>query len=180
MIDKFGLAIITVFGIGHLKHAPGTAVSFVTTLIYCLLFTLKVSFIIPVITFICLFILSIFLIKKLSKNFKKKDPPEIVIDEFIGISVPILLYYFLISENPFDLIPIGVSLNKIFYLYSFMIFVFFRLFDIFKPFPINKVDKNLKNEFGIVLDDVLAGIYTWLTIEFIDFFFMEQLIEIIN
>ena len=42
-------------------------------------------------------------------------------------------------------------------------FLLFRLFDILKPFPINLIDKKLKNGFGVVLDDVLAGIFTAIT-----------------
>ena len=47
-----------------------------------------------------------------------------------------------------------------FIIYTFISFVLFRLFDITKPYPINIVDRNMKNGFGVMLDDVIAGIYS--------------------
>ena len=77
-----------------------------------------------------------------------------VIDEFIGQSIPI--YLFEVSH--------GLSKSSqaiLFYLY---IFILFRFFDIKKPFPVNFFDKKFKNSFGVILDDVLAGFYVVLTL----------------
>ena len=98
MIDKFGKAILTMFGVGYFKYAPGTAASFLTCIIFYLLYTS--SFYIgqgpAVIVCILLIILvySIIIIYKLSYLFKKKDPEEIVVDEFIGQSIPLTVYFF--------------------------------------------------------------------------------------
>jgi phosphatidylglycerophosphatase A len=86
-----------------------------------------------------------------NKNlFTKVDAKEIVIDEFIGQSIPVLTIYYFIEKN--NLIH--------FILYTFVSFVLFRIFDIWKPYPINKIDKNMKNGFGVVFDDVVAGVYS--------------------
>ena len=151
MIDKIGLALLTMFGIGHIKYAPGTVASFVTCLIYYFLIPIKINFIYLLIIFLILLIYSIVLIDKLSHHFKEKDPKEIVIDEFMGQSVPLILMseYIISSKN---LLPI------------FLAFFLFRFFDILKPFPINIIDKKMKNGLGVMLDDIIAGIYTSITI----------------
>ena len=151
MIDKIGLALLTLFGIGHIKYAPGTVASFVTCLIYYPLILIKINFIYLLIIFLILLIYSIILIDKLSHHFKEKDPKEIVIDEFIGQSIPLIFMseYIISSKNPF---------------LFFLAFFLFRFFDILKPFPINIIDKKMKNGLGVVLDDIIAGIYTSITI----------------
>ena len=151
MIDKIGLALLTLFGIGHIKYAPGTVASFVTCLIYYPLILIKINFIYLLIIFLILLIYSIILIDKLSHHFKEKDPKEIVIDEFIGQSIPLIFMseYIISSKNP---LPI------------FLAFFLFRFFDILKPFPINIIDKKMKNGLCVVLDDIIAGIYTSITI----------------
>ena len=80
---------------------------------------------------------------------------KIVVDEFIGQSIPIYLYEIShgLAKNPKE--------STLFYLY---IFILFRFFDIKKPFPINYVDKKFKNSFGVVMDDVIAGFYVVLTL----------------
>jgi len=77
--------------------------------------------------------------------FFSKDPKEIVIDEFLGQSIPLLLC--------------GKEIFLI--LLSFLIF---RAFDILKPWPCNYFDQKHKNAFGVILDDVIAGFYTFLII----------------
>ncbi|MGA0213324.1 MAG: phosphatidylglycerophosphatase A, partial [Pelagibacteraceae bacterium] len=59
-----------------------------------------------------------------------------------------------------------------FILYTFSVFFLFRLFDIFKPYPINIIDKKIKNGFGVMLDDVLAGIYS-VIVFFLIFIFLN-------
>ena len=151
MIDKIGLALLTLFGIGHIKYAPGTVASFVTCLIYYPLILIKINFIYLLIIFLILLIYSIIIIDKLSHHFKEIDPKEIVIDEFIGQSIPLIFMseYIISSKNP---------------LLFFLAFFLFRFFDILKPFPINIIDKKMKNGLGVVLDDIIAGIYTSITI----------------
>ena len=98
---------------------------------------------------------------KFAKLFKKKDPKEIVIDEFIGQSIPLTFYFF----QGF----ISIKELTFFKGYSFegwiiISFILFRFFDIVKPFPINIVDKKMKNGLGVMLDDIIAGIYSAITI----------------
>ena len=145
MIDKFGKAILTMFGVGYFKYAPGTAASFLTCIIFYLLYSS--SFYIgkgaAVIVCILLIILvySIIIIDKLSYIFKKKDPKEIVIDEFIGQSIPLTLYFF----HRF------LSIEEVYFFFGWpflgwiiISFILFRFFDIVKPFPLNIVDKKMK------------------------------------
>ena len=159
MINSFGILILTMFGIGRSKFAPGTLASLVTCLIYFPIFIYKPNFLILIITFAIFSIYSIVLIDQLQNKFKKKDPREIVVDEFIGQSIPILTMYVTIN--------ITGAIGKDWYDYldflsvSFLsFFLLFRFFDIIKPFPINLIDKKMKNGFGVVLDDVLAGIFS--------------------
>ena len=91
---------------------------------------------------------------KLKKN---KDPKEIVIDEFIGQSIPIYLYE--ISHGT------EKSFEDPFYFYVIM-FMAFRVFDIIKPFPVSYFDKNFKNSFGVIMDDIVAGLYVVLFLIF--------------
>ena len=80
----------------------------------------------------------------------EKDPNEIVIDEFIGQSIPICLYE-IAHEASKD-----TSQVLTFY---FIMFILFRIFDIAKPYPVSYYDKNFKNSFGVIMDDVCAGLY---------------------
>ena len=89
-------------------------------------------------------------INNILKGCDEQDPPSIVIDEVVGMWISCIFI-----NN--DLIMILVA------------FSLFRLFDIFKPFPIGLVDRNFKNAFGIIFDDILAGIYCILCAYFITF-----------
>jgi len=150
MIKKFNIGLLVMFGLGYSKFMPGTIASFVTLLIYNFLFILQINIFFLLILFLVVLIYSTFIIDKLSNNFSSIDAKEIVIDEFIGQSIPILSIYFMIEPN--NLIE--------FILLTLISFVIFRIFDIFKPFPINLVDKKIKNGFGVIFDDILAGVIT--------------------
>ena len=172
MIEKFGLALLTMFGIGRIKYAPGTVASFFTCLIYYTFFYrytydpdgisfLWDNYIYLIFIYLILFIYSIILIDKLSHLFKKKDPKEIVIDEFCGQSIP-LFFYFLIAKFQWITKRGRVDYDSFLEnpeLWIFLSFILFRIFDIFKPYPINIIDKKVKNGLGIMLDDIVAGIY---------------------
>ena len=117
--------------------------------------TANLSNLIIFLILLIIFIYSFYAVSEYIKKFEDKDPKEVVIDEFIGQSIPIYLYQ--ISHN--------TSKNSqeaiLFYLY---IFILFRFFDIKKPFPINFFDKKFKNSFGVIFDDVIAGLYVVLTL----------------
>ena len=138
------------FGIGNSAFAPGTVASFITCLIYIILFYFKVNIFFLLIINLVIFIVSIYLIDSLKNFFSNIDAKEIVIDEFIGQSIPILSFYgFLEKEN-----------INMFIIVVFASFILFRIFDIFKPYPINLIDQKLKNGFGVMLDDIIAGIFS--------------------
>ena len=101
------------------------------------------------------FLISFYAVNVFIKDLTNKDPKEIVIDEFIGQSIPICLYE--VAHN----IPKDNEDALKFYL---IMFVLFRLFDIAKPFPVSYYDKNFKNSFGVIMDDVCAGLYVVLVL----------------
>ena len=138
------------FGLGNSRYAPGTVASFVTCLIYIVLFNYRVNILILIGLVSLIFLYSIFILDELKNSFSEIDAKEIVIDEFVGQSIPLLSIYNLGLFN---------NINN-FILYALSVFFLFRLFDIFKPYPINIIDKKIKNGFGVMLDDVLAGIYS--------------------
>ena len=139
------------FGIGGISKIPGSIASLVTILFLLLLFQyLKISASFFLILLLIIFIISIFSINKFIENKDNKDPREIVIDEFIGQSIPICLYE--IGH------PNTNSLSETVTIY-FVMFILFRIFDITKPYPVSYYDKNFKNGFGVVMDDICAGLY---------------------
>ena len=164
MIKKFGLSILTLFGVGYFKYAPGTAASFVTCIIYYILWIAEFSLHNHKIYLVCFLIIiliySILIIDKLSQFFKKKDPKEIVIDEFVGQCIPLVAFLF----RPENLSHLGGRANNYILIYILLSFILFRFFDILKPYPINIVDKKMKNGVGVMLDDIIAGIYSTIVI----------------
>ena len=151
MINKIIFLFITMFGIGKIKKIPGSFASLATTLFLFFLFhILNFSPNFFLIFIIVIFFISLYVINIFIKNIKNKDPKEIVIDEFIGQSIPICLYEIAHVE------PVETNQVLLFY---FIMFVLFRIFDIAKPYPVSYYDKNFKNSFGVVMDDVAAGMY---------------------
>jgi len=156
MIKIINYLFVTCFGIGSLRFAPGTIASLVTTtFLFSLFHVMQLSHATILLILLIIFIYSFYAVSEYIKFNKNKDPKEVVIDEFIGQSIPIYLYE--ISHG-----TIKESQEAIlFYLY---IFILFRYFDIKKPFPVNYFDRNFKNSFGVILDDVVAGLYVVLTL----------------
>tara|TARA_B100001029_G_scaffold61068_1_gene49399 strand:+ start:57 stop:566 length:510 start_codon:yes stop_codon:yes gene_type:complete len=153
MIHKFNFNLITLFFFSSsIKKFRGTWASLFTTLfLFLLIHILKIqNFIVLIFLFVILFY-SFYAIKSCLKDFKDEDPQEIVIDEFLGQSIPIILYEFFHSNW-------SNSTTETLQIY-FWFFLLFRLFDGLKPFPIDYIDKNFKNTFGILFDDILAGFY---------------------
>ena len=145
----------TLFGIGYSPIAPGTIGSiFSIFFLYFLIKFLSYSFL--VIIFLIILFTSLKLIEKYSNLLKSHDSSTIVIDEFLGIFLIILFYDYLKFTNDFIMF--------------LLILILFRFFDILKIFPINWVDKNIKNSFGVVLDDLLAGVYSIIVLYSINVF----------
>ena len=161
MIKKLNILILTMLGIGNSKYASGTVASFITCLIYIYFYNLNVNIIFLIFGLVIIAIYSVYSIDAFKNSFLELDAKEIVIDEFIGQSIPVLtIYFFLDSQN------LGF-----FILYTFVSFILFRLFDIWKPYPIGKIDRNIKNGFGVILDDIVAGIYSIIIIIVLFFFY---------
>ena len=138
------------FAIGNSKYAPGTVASFITSLIFIFFYFIQVNILFLILGVSTVFIFSVYSIDRLKNSFSEVDAKEIVIDEFVGQSIPILSIYSFILKNDVGSFIFFVCIS----------FVLFRFFDIIKPYPINKIDKNIKNGFGVMLDDVIAGIYS--------------------
>ena len=94
--------------------------------------------------------ISLYSVNIFIKDLDNKDPKEVVIDEFIGQSIPICLY---------EIGHQGTKETDEILTFYFIMFILFRIFDIVKPFPVSYYDKNFKNSFGVVMDDVCAGLY---------------------
>ena len=161
-MNNFPIQLITMFGIGRISKMPGTIASFVTCIFYylCIIFGVHIKFLLM--AFLVILVSSIIFINKCSSNFTEIDAKEIVIDEFLGQSLPIFLLYHPLQKGD----PVEGAL-----VYLIMCFILFRFFDILKPFPINLVDKKMKNGFGVVLDDLLAGVYVLIAIALFGHFF---------
>ena len=156
MIKTFNSLFVTMFGVGKIKFAPGTFGSLVTTIILFYLFhSVNLSSNIILIGLIIIFIYSFYAISTHIEDSKNKDPGEIIIDEFLGQSIPIYLYE--ISHGT-------AKENNEAIIYYALFFILFRYFDIMKPFPVNFFDKNFKNSFGVIMDDVCAGLYVVITL----------------
>jgi len=142
-MNKINFLFVTLFGIGKIKKIPGTFASLATTLFLFFLFhILKVSPNIFLFAIIIIFFISLYAVSVFIKDLSNKDPKEVVIDEFIGQSIPLCLYEVL-HDIPKDF-------DDALKLYL-IIFLLFRFFDITKPFPANYYDKNFKNSFGVFL-----------------------------
>ena len=156
MIKTLNYLIVTCFGIGSIRFAPGTITSLITTVfLYSLFHIINLPNNTILVTLLIIFIYSFYAVSEYIKFNENKDPKEVVIDEFIGQSIPIYLYE--ISHGTAKDLQEAV----LFYLY---IFILFRFFDIKKPFPINFFDKKFKNSFGVIIDDVVAGLYVVLVL----------------
>ena len=150
-MNNFIFLFVTLFGIGKLKNIPGSYASLTTTVFLFILFhILNFSPNYILITIIIIFLISLYAVNIYIKNFDDKDPKEVVIDEFIGQSIPICLY---------EIAHEGTRETGQILTYYFVMFILFRIFDIAKPYPVNYYDKNFKNSFGVIMDDVCAGLY---------------------
>ena len=156
MIKTLNTLFVTMFGIGKLKPIPGTFGSLATVIIlYFCFHKLEINSNLILLGLIVIFICSFTAVTCHTKNKDNKDPGEIVIDEFIGQSIPIYLYEISHGTNK--------DPNEALIFYA-VCFVLFRYFDIMKPFPVSYFDKKHKNSFGVIMDDVCAGLYVVLSL----------------
>ena len=156
MFKTFNSLFVTMFGLGKVKIIPGTFGSLATIIILYIFFhILNISSNIILLVLVVIFIYSFSAVENHIKDSENKDPGEIIIDEFIGQSIPIYLYE--ISHGT------EKSSDEAIIIYV-ICFILFRFFDIKKPFPVSYFDRNFKNSFGVIMDDVFAGIYVVLSL----------------
>ena len=156
MIKKFNFLFVTMLGLGKVKFIPGTFGSLATIIILYICFhILQINSNLILLGLLIIFLYSFIAITNHTKKIENKDPREIIIDEFIGQSIPIYLYEISHGTNkqPDEAI--------IFYGVCFLLF---RYFDIMKPYPVSYFDKKHKNSFGVIMDDVCAGFYVVLSL----------------
>ncbi len=129
----------TIFKIGNFKYMPGTLGSIIGIIIGLFIKNkLPITFYILIIFLICL--ISIIMINIYqTKVDSKEDRSEIIIDEFIGQQIPLFFI---------ELTTLNI----------FLCFIFFRFFDILKIFPSNYIDRKFKSSYGIIADDLVAGL----------------------
>ena len=150
-MNKINFLFVTLFGIGKIKLIPGSFASLATTLfLFIIFYILNISPNIILIGVIIIFFISLYAVNIFIKELENKDPKEVVIDEFIGQSIPICLYE-IAHETTKEFTQVLT--------FYFIIFILFRIFDIAKPYPVSYYDKNFKNSFGVIMDDVCAGLY---------------------
>tara|TARA_A100001011_G_C14248879_1_gene816924 strand:- start:1000 stop:1506 length:507 start_codon:yes stop_codon:yes gene_type:complete len=156
MIKNFNYLFITFFGIGTIRYAPGTITSLITTiLLFSFFHIINLPIYIFLFFFILIFLYSFYAVANYIREKENKDPKEVVIDEVIGQTIPICLFE----------LAHGIDKNsEETFLYYIYIFILFRFFDIKKPFPVSIFDKKFKNSFGVIIDDVVAGLYVVLTL----------------
>ena len=156
MIKNLNSLFVTMFGLGKVKFIPGTFGSLATVIILYILFHIfDLSSNLILLGLIIIFIYSFSAVANHIKDNDNKDPGEIIIDEFIGQSIPIYLYE--VSHGT------EKSSEEAIIFYT-ICFILFRFFDIKKPFPVSFFDKNFKNSFGVIMDDVCAGFYVVLSL----------------
>ena len=144
--------------IGKIKYAPGSFAS----LVACFLFLILINFFNIVVIFLItliIFLLSFVAINNSFDEFESEDPQEIVIDEVVGQLLPLLA------------IPIYETLYPLPQIYYCVCaFILFRMFDIWKPYPIGYIDSNVKGALGIMLDDICAGFYSIIMLSILLFY----------
>ena len=146
-VSLFHLIIVTGFGSGYSPVAPGTAGAILAVAIWYA-FSLFIPFyLIPAITSVLILLFTILGIRSADavEPVWGEDPSRVVVDEMVGVWIPLL----------------AVPEGNLWYILA--AFVLFRLFDIFKPLGIRKMEK-LKGGLGVMMDDILAGLYSLILI----------------
>lgn len=143
--------VSTFFYAGYVPRIPGTIGALVG-----LLFYLTVSYSLTVIlaSLFVLTVMAVLVIRKAEELYGEKDSRRIVIDEVIGMMIALLF----------------VPLTTVFLISGFILF---RIFDIVKPFPIKRIEK-MESPWGVLLDDVVAGLYANLTVQLIAMFALKR------
>ena len=143
---------VTFFYIGKSPFAPGTLGSLVGVALWYYL--ISIDFLLLILFFTLYFILSYILTNIYLKSSNNDDPSEVICDEVIGQLIPLSIIS--IADDTYLIL---------------IAFISFRIFDIFKFYPANKAEE-LPGASGVILDDVIAGIYS-LIVVFISKYFLQ-------
>lgn len=138
------------FGSGAMPYAPGTFGTLMIIPFYLLIQNVSLSTYLLILFAAIIF--GIWICDLASKTFDTHDHPSIVFDEFVGFAVTMIAA------------PKG-------WLWILLGFILFRIFDIWKPLPIKWFDQHIKNGLGVVLDDVIAGVYAFILLQLLAIFF---------
>lgn len=144
--------IVTVFGSGFFPKAPGTAGSFLAAIIFYLFHQFLDHDLVLGVSLVVIYLIAWVSINAMEKIWEHDDS-RIVIDELIGLWVVMLFI-------PYTLLNLVLA------------FLLFRFFDILKPLGIRKIDQELNSAAGVILDDVLAGVYANLCLQAIVIFIL--------
>jgi len=143
----FDVFLTTGFYSGYSPFAPGTMGALVATLLWLLGFWLMSFWILQIVTAVCIVLFTLISIQPINRveKFWGEDPKRVVIDEVVGVWICLLG------------VPYTADATR-FWIYVVMAFALFRLFDIFKPLGIRKMEA-LPGGWGVMMDDILSGIY---------------------
>jgi len=135
------------FGSGLSPVAPGTFGTLAAIPIYLAL-TYSVDALVYMLVIVFFSLLGFWLCGRTAKDLGVHDHPGIVWDEIVGFLITMYL----------------VPLSWVWIIAGFLLF---RLFDILKPWPIHILDQKVEGGIGIMMDDILAGIYAWVVLQII-------------
>lgn len=151
-MNRIIVALASGLGAGYSPVAPGTVGSLVAIPLVLLLLPLPVTtYLVTAITF---GFFACWVADEATRYYQQKDAPQIVIDEIAG-----MLFVFVGQDPNWLTIVTGYSL--------------FRAMDIWKPWPCRWIDKNLHNGTGVVLDDIIAGVYANILLWVLGYFFPQ-------
>lgn len=138
------MALATGLYSGYLPKAPGTWGSVVGLILYFFLRTLSLPAYLTTVG--VLLVVGTFAAGSAEKIMDRKDPGQVVIDEIVGMLITLA----------------AAPAQPLVWLLGFGLF---RFFDIIKPFPIHWIDKRIQGGVGIMMDDVVAGLYSFLVLQ---------------
>ena len=138
--DQVAMQIATLAGVGRFPKAPGTFGTLATVpLCY---FVQHAGFMVHVVTLLVVIVVGIWATEVACQYYGRKDPSQVVVDEAAGMLLTMLA------------VPFG-------WLWLLAGFLLFRFFDIWKPWPVGWLDRELPGSWGVMADDLAAGLYAW-------------------
>lgn len=150
-LTQIGFFLAHGFGSGKLPWSPGTFGTLTAIPIYLLIYPFSYLLYAGIVG--VMFVVGVWLCRITEKALGAHDHPSIVWDEIVGYLIAMFMA------------PSGWA-------WVLMGFVLFRVFDIWKPFPIRQIERRVRGGLGNMLDDALAGIYAWLVLQGVAYWYM--------